>query len=283
MISSSNLRKVTFKRRFGVNINHVNKMLRNVSGWNNYKKNVRNQLNRFRQNENVNNATFKKNITNLNRIYKRQLEGSRERIPLPPPLPPPRGMILPATRYKTQNNRNRYQPSRGNSAMSMAPPPLPPKPVLAKIASQNTGVTPKTLRNNFNKSQLATIVRANNVNMALKRKGVPNRVIARMSTNNKNKYAQPGWRFKRGVFGGYSWEAYEPSMNVRARTGLAFKMFGRRVRNLPKKVSRSYHSRMSGFYAGRAEAARKSASLANTKLHENAEHRKSKNMGQWWA
>ncbi len=247
MISGSNLRKATFKRRFGVNLEHVNKMLQNVTGWNKYKNTVRNQLNRFKQNENVNNVTFKKNIANLNRIYKRQLD--QPRIPPPPPLPPRRpssGSVL------LQKSLNRNQ--------------------LAKAASVESGIPVSVLKQNT-KAQNARLVMGypsiNSANEALRKKGVPNSVIRTLSPNNKMKYAQARYRFRRGIFGGYRFEEYNPELNVRRTGAYTIRSGLSKTRNIPLRFSSGFASFKKGIGRRLIEGGVKNKTMAESRLNES--------------
>lgn len=146
----------------------------------------------------------------------------------------------------------RTPPSRGNSAMSMAPPPLPPKtrgalllqesskPELVHMANKVTGIPKSTLQNNFTKPQLAQIA-------------MQPRLVRRVGPFGRITYRQ---------------EYYDPSRNIRVRAREGLRNFGRRVRNIPNRTSAAYHGGLGAFFARKAANYTQRAKLANTRRQQ---------------
>jgi hypothetical protein len=165
----------------------------------------------------------------LNSLRKQQ--NSKRRIK-PPPLP--------------------LKPSRGfstNSAMGQGPTR---RESLLQMANAQSGVSKQTLSKNNNISQLKRAVATGNANVqtldaSLRAKRVPNSIIRKMSLNNKRKYAQSGYRFKSGMFGGYRFEQYDPELNRRKTSAFALRSGLSKTKNLPTKVSSGFASLTKGI------------------------------------
>lgn len=149
-------------------------------------------------------------------------------------------------------------PSRGNSAMSMAPPPLPPKtrsalllqeaskPQLVNTVNKMTGI-PKPTLNRLNKSQLANVV------------------------------------YKETRVGPFGREyTYIPSKNIIARTRHGIRNLGRHIKNTPNRASASMYGGLGSFFARKAGNYTQRAKLSNARLQEKANKRNVKNTGKWW-
>lgn len=160
------------------------------------------------------------------------------------------------------------KPSRGistNSAMG-----LTRKEALLKMANAQSGVSTQTLRKNNTVSQLERAVATGNANVqtldaALRAKRVPNSIIRKMSLNNKRKYAQTGYRFKRGIFGGYRFEQYNPELNVRRTTAFALRSGLSKTGNVPTKLSSGFAS----FTKGVGRRLRESGEQRKARAAEN--------------
>lgn len=183
-------------------------------------------------------------------LTRQQIISSLGRLPLSSPPPT-------QNRYKAQNNRNKYQPSRGNSAMSMAPPPTrgalllqeATKPEIAKAAAQNTGVPARTLQNNFNKAQLAHLA-------------MQPRIVRRVGPFGRVTYRQ---------------EYYDPSRNIRRR-------MARGVTGGYSKVKRGLFGLRKGFYEGLKSIGESGTSRANKNITNLKTRRNEvkKNRGWTW-
>lgn len=189
---------------------------------------LRNMIQRHKSNKNKLNRKLKslqKQKPKNNTMF-----GSLFNTNAPPPLPP--------------------RPSRGistNSAMG-----LTRKEALLQVANAQSGVSTQTLRKNNTVSQLTRAVATGNANVqtldaALRAKRVPNSIIRKMSLNNKRKYAQSGYRFKSGMFGGYRFEQYDPELNRRKTSAFALRSGLSKTKNIPTKVSSGFASLTKGI------------------------------------
>jgi hypothetical protein len=168
-----------------------------------------------------------------------------------------------------KNNARKIKISK-NAPAAPAAPPLPPKlsrgistnsamgkgptrrKALVQEANKQTGVSNNILRKINNNSQLKRTVSTGNANVqtldaSLKAKRVPNSIIRKMSLNNKRKYAQVGYRFKSGMFGGYRFERYDPELNRRKTSVFALKSSISKTKNIPSKVSSGFASLTKGI------------------------------------